>query len=62
MKAFSIFITLFCLGLTGCQKSKERMFVEETRGKSTKDVTPKMFATSAERFYDTKPSPIPGNP
>lgn len=46
----------------GCEKSGERMLVEETRGETTKDVTPKMFATSDQRFRDIKPSPVEGNP
>jgi hypothetical protein len=62
MKAFSIFTAMICLCLTACEKKKERMLVEETRGKTSKDVSPKMFATSGERFHDTKPSPIQGNP
>jgi hypothetical protein len=44
----------------GCEKKKERLLVEETRGKTTKDITPKMFATSDERFRDIKPSPVEG--
>lgn len=44
----------------GCEKSGERMLVEESRGKTSKDVTPKMFATSAERFSDIKPGPVEG--
>ncbi len=36
------------------------MLVEETRDKTTKDIDPKMFATSDERFRDIKPSPVQG--
>ncbi len=46
----------------GCEKSGERMLVEETRDKTTKDIDPKMFATSDERFRDIKPSPVVGTP
>lgn len=53
---------MICLCLTGCEKNKEQVLVEETRGKTTKDVAPKMFSTSAERFHDAKPSPVQGNP
>lgn len=62
MKAFSIFTATICLWLTGCEKSGERMLVDETRGETSKDVPPKMFATSDQRFRDIKPSPVEGNP
>lgn len=52
---------MICLWLVGCEKPKERMMVEEMRKKTTKDVSPKMFATSDERFRDIKPSPVEGN-
>ncbi|MES2982770.1 MAG: hypothetical protein V4727_10695 [Verrucomicrobiota bacterium] len=51
---------MICLWLTGCEKSGERMLVEETRKETTKDVAPKMFATSDERFRDIQPSPVQG--
>jgi hypothetical protein len=62
MKAFTILIAMICLCLAGCKEAPERMLVEETRKENTKDVAPKMFATSDERFNDTKPSPVQGNP
>lgn len=62
MKGYSILISLTCLSLLGCEKPKERVMVEEMRERTTKDVAPKMFATSDERFRDIKPSPIQGNP
>lgn len=34
--------------------------VTETRAATTKDKKPKLFATSDERFRDTKPSPVKG--
>lgn len=52
---------MICFWLIGCEKSGERVLVEETRGKTTKDETPKMFATSDERFRNIKPSPVQGN-
>lgn len=52
---------MICLLLVCCEKSEERMVVEEMRKKTTKDVSPKMFATSDERFRDIKPSPVEGN-
>jgi hypothetical protein len=53
---------MVCLWLTGCEKKTERMLVEEARRETTKDFTPKMFATSDERFRDIKPSPVEGKP
>ncbi len=60
MKALSTFIAMTCLWLTSCEKSGERILVTETRQETSKDVTPKMFATSDERFRDIKPSPVEG--
>lgn len=62
MKAFSIFTIMICLWLTGCKEAPERMLVEEKRRVTLKDVEPKMFATSDERFSNAKPSPVQGNP
>lgn len=62
MKASSILIPLIFLSLLGCEKPKERVLVEEMRQRTTKDVSPKMFATSDERFRDIKPSPVQGTP
>ncbi len=36
------------------------MTVTETRAATTRDRAPKLFATSDERFRDTKPSPVKG--
>ncbi len=36
------------------------MVVTETRAVTTRDNTPKLFATSDERFRDAKPSPVKG--
>ncbi len=60
MKALFTFIAMTCLWLTSCEKSGERMLVTETRQETTKDVAPKMFAKSDERFRDIKPSPVEG--
>lgn len=51
----------FCLLLIACEKTGDRMMVEETRGATTKDRDPRLFATSDERFRDTKPSPVKGD-
>lgn len=42
-----------------CDEKKE-MIVTETRSATTRDRNPKLFATSDERFRDTKPSPVKG--
>ena len=36
------------------------MVVTETRAATSRDTAPKLFATSDERFRDTKPSPVKG--
>jgi hypothetical protein len=54
-----ILISLLC---SACEKKPDRMTVEETRAETTKDRAPKLFATSDERFRNTKPSPVKGDP
>lgn len=43
--------------LSSCGKEDDGL-VTETRDLTTKDVNPKLFATSEERFRDAKPSPV----
>ena len=43
--------------LSSCGKEDDGL-VTETRALTTKDVKPKLFATSEERFRDAKPSPV----
>ena len=43
--------------LFSCRKS-EQVVVAETRDATTRDVSPKLFATSDERFRDARPSPL----
>jgi hypothetical protein len=45
-----------------CCKEREEITVTESRSASTRDVSPKLFATSNERFRDVKPSPVKGSP
>ncbi len=45
------------LGLFSCEEKKE-IIVTETREPTTRDVSPKLFASSDERFRDAKPSPV----
>ncbi len=44
---------------SSCQEKKE-ITVTETRAASTRDIAPKLFASSDERFRDAKPSPVKG--
>jgi hypothetical protein len=44
---------------SSCEEKKE-IVVTETRPLTTKDKSPKLFATSDERFRDAKPSPVKG--
>jgi len=46
--------------LNSCEEKKE-VTVTETRAATTRDVAPKLFATSDERFRDAKPSPVKGD-
>ena len=43
-----------------CEEKKE-ITVTETRAATTRDMSPKLFATSDERFRDAKPSPVIGD-
>lgn len=55
-------MALVCLTIPACEKNAARMTVEETRKETSKDRAPKLFASSAERFRNAKPSPVKGNP
>ena len=47
--------------LTSC-KEREEITVTETRAATTRDISPKLLASSDERFRDAKPSPVKGSP
>ncbi len=47
------------LVFSSCGEKKE-IVVTETRPATTRDKSPKLFATSDERFRDAKPSPVKG--
>lgn len=49
------------LVLSGCEGKKDEITVTETRPLTTRDVSPKLSATSDERFRDAKPSPVKGD-
>lgn len=61
MKGPALLIILFSPFFTACEKPDERVRIEETRPSTTRDGKPRMFATSDERFRDTKPSPVKGD-
>ncbi|MGL4400991.1 MAG: hypothetical protein ACRCXD_14060 [Luteolibacter sp.] len=53
-----LFASVLCL--ISCEEKKE-VIVTETRAATTRDTSPKLFATSDERFRDAKPSPVKAN-
>lgn len=57
MKCRAAFLLASVLTLFSCEEKKE-VTVTETRAATTRDVSPKLFATSDERFRDAKPSPV----
>jgi hypothetical protein len=59
MKFRACCLTSSILLLFSCEEKKE-VTVTETRPPSTRDGSPKLFATSDERFRDAKPSPVKG--
>lgn len=48
------------LTLAACEKQMDDVTVTETRPLTTRDGTPKLNASSDERFRDAKPSPVQG--
>lgn len=50
-----ILVVFFC----SCDQKKE-VVITETRAVTTKDIAPRLNATSDQRFRDAKPSPIEG--
>jgi hypothetical protein len=59
MKFSASVLLLSALFLVGCDEEKE-LTITETRGATTRDKSPKLFASSDERFRDAKPSPVQG--
>ncbi len=59
MKARAACLLASVVIFSACQEKKE-VTVTETRAATTRDVAPKLFATSDERFRDAKPSPVKG--
>jgi hypothetical protein len=57
MKCRAACLLASVLSLFSCEERKE-ITVTETREPTTRDRSPKLFATSDERFRDAKPSPV----
>lgn len=49
-----------CVAFLSACDEKNEVTVTETRPPSTRDASPKLFASSDERFRDAKPSPVKG--
>jgi hypothetical protein len=60
MKSHAACLFACVLTLAACEKPKDEVTVTETRPLTTRDGTPKLNATSDERFRDAKPSPVQG--
>lgn len=54
-------LVLAAVVLLGACREEDEVVVTETRRATTKDSSPKLFATSDERFRNAKPSPIRGD-
>ncbi|MES2475039.1 MAG: hypothetical protein V4640_04615 [Verrucomicrobiota bacterium] len=61
MKCRTACLLACVLTFSACEKPKEEVTVTETRPLTTRDGTPKLNATSDERFRDAKPSPVQGD-
>lgn len=51
---------LLLLACVSCKERKSEVVVTETRPVTTKDIPPKLDASSDERFRDARPSPVQG--
>jgi hypothetical protein len=54
---FPCLLAALAVTSSSCEEKTE-IVVTETRGLTTRDKEPKLFATSDERFRDAKPSPV----
>jgi hypothetical protein len=61
MKRYAACLTASLVVFSSC-KERTEMTVTETRPATTRDVSPKLNASSDERFRDAKPSPVKGSP
>jgi hypothetical protein len=58
MKTPAFLALIAILPISSCRKPPAEVTVTETRALTSKDVAPKLFATSDQRFRDAKPSPV----
>ena len=54
---FPCLLAVLAVISSSCEEKTE-IVVTESRGLTTRDKEPKLFATSDERFRDAKPSPV----
>lgn len=57
---FRVAIPLACLALLPSCKEKSDVVIKETRSRVAQDASPKLFASSDERFRNARPSPVKG--
>ena len=60
MKCRAACLLACALIVSACEKTPDDVTVTETRPLTTRDGTPKLNASSDERFRDAKPSPVQG--
>jgi hypothetical protein len=60
MKTSALLALIAILPISACRKPPAEVVVSETRPSTTKDLAPKLFATSDQRFRDARPSPVRG--
>jgi hypothetical protein len=58
MKTPALLALIAIFPISSCRKPPAEVTVTETRSLTSKDVAPKLFATSDQRFRDAKPSPV----
>jgi hypothetical protein len=61
MKVHAASLLACVLTLAACDKPEDDVTITETRPLTTRDGTPKLNASSDERFRDAKPSPVQGD-
>jgi hypothetical protein len=60
MKAYVVCLLASVVIFSSCEKKAQIVTVTETRTASARNLEPKLFATSDQRFRDAKPSPVKG--
>lgn len=60
MKRPALLLIMALGSLVSCREKPAEVTITETRPLTTKDIAPKLDATSDQRFRDAKPSPVQG--